>query len=293
MALKKRTIPAPPKAASANKPAAASANPAPAAPRPKAVAKKNFKIATGGQAGAGMKIMIHADSGMGKTTLASLAPNPVFIGLDNGGVGIKEYHYVDDVLIFTDVRQALQAHDLYDEYETVVLDTATLLEELAEGHVLETITNDQGQKMDSLVKYGWSNGYRHLYDTMKLALQDCDALIRKGKNVIIIAQSSPMSVPNPGGEDWMRQGPRLCNRKNANVEALYCEWADHIFHIGYQFLSVDKQKKATGDGKRAVFVHPEPHFRAKSRTLGLDKAVVTFDDPTDDSIWQFLAAVGE
>ena len=123
---------------------------------------------------------------------------------------------------------------------------------------------------------------------MKLILQDCDALIRKGKNVILIAQSTPHNVPNPGGEDFIRQGPRLTSRKNANVEALYCEWADHILHIGYQFLNVDKKKKATGSGGRAIFVHPEPHFRAKSRTLGLDKAVVSFEDPTDDSIWTFL-----
>ncbi len=305
MAVKKRDIPAPPKAApttaKGRKPAttAATTRPSPAAPaRPKAVPVKNFKISSGEMQGAGMKILIHADSGMGKTTLASLAPNPVFIGLDAGGIGIKGYQRVggdeseNNVENFLDVRAALQA-PIYDEYETVCVDTCTLLEEWAEQHVLDTITNDHGEKMTSIVKYGWSNGYRHLYDTMKLILQDCDALVRKGKNVILIAQSTPHNVPNPGGEDFIRQGPRLCTRKGSNVEALYCEWADHIFHIGYQFLNVDKKKKATGNGGRAVFVHPEPHFRAKSRTLGVDKAVVTFDDPTDDSIWQFLAAVGQ
>ncbi len=288
MAVKKRTIPKPPKSAATTRP--------PAAPKARAattVPAKNFKITVGERPTDGKKILIHADSGMGKTTLASLAPGPVFIGLDNGGVGIKIYNRVgdDDNLVETyiDVRAALQAN-IYDEYESVVLDTVTILEEWAEQHVLDTITNDSGEKMNSIVKYGWSNGYKHLYDMMKLILQDCDALIRKGKNVILIAQSTPHNVPNPGGEDFIRQGPRLVSRKNANVEALYCEWADHIFHIGYQFLNVDKKKKATGSGGRAIFVHPEPHFRAKSRTLGLDKAVVTFEDPTDNSIWQFLFA---
>ena len=288
MAVKKRdNIPPPPKAATTRPPKAPKARAATAVPA------KSFSIKKGTDPKEGKKILIHADSGMGKTTLASLAPGPVFIGLDNGGVGIKEYHHVGDVdspvETYLDVRSALQA-DIYGEYETVCVDTATLLEEWAEQHVLDTITNDNGDKMSSIVKYGWSNGYKHLYDMMKLVLQDCDALIRKGKNVILIAQSTPHNVPNPGGEDFMRQGPRLVSRKNANVEAMYCEWADHIFHIGYQFLNVDKKKKATGTGGRAIFVHPEPHFRAKSRTLGLDKAVVTFEDPTDDSIWQFLFA---
>ena len=288
MAIKKRNIPKPPTAATA-----VSAKPpkASAAKASTTVPAKNFKITAGERPTDGKKILIHADSGMGKTTLASLAPGPVFIGLDNGGVGIKVYNRVGDsdnpVETYLDVRAALQA-SIYDEYESVVLDTVTILEEWAEQHVLDTITNDNGEKMSSIVKYGWSNGYKHLYDMMKLILQDCDALIRKGKNVILIAQSTPHNVPNPGGEDFIRQGPRLVSRKNANVEALYCEWADHIFHIGYQFLNVDKKKKATGSGGRAIFVHPEPHFRAKSRTLGLDKAVVTFEDPTDNSIWVFL-----
>ncbi len=286
MALTKRTIPKPPKSKSA---ATTRLPKAPKARSATTVPAKNFKITAGERPTDGKKILIHADSGMGKTTLASLAPGPVFIGLDNGGVGIKVYNRVDGVDNFLDVRSALQA-PIYDEYETVVIDTVTILEEWAEKYVLDTITNDANEKMDSIVKYGWNNGYRHLYDTMKLILQDVDALIRKGKNVILVAQSTPHSVPNPGGEDFIRQGPRLISRKNANIEALYCEWADHLFHIGYQFLNVDKKKKATGSGGRAIFVHPEPHFRAKSRTLGLDKAVVSFEDPADDSIWTFLFA---
>ncbi len=288
MALKRQTVPKPPKAARAK---AASARP-PAAPKANTmVPAKNFKIEPGERESDGKAILVHADSGMGKTTLVSLAPKPVFVGLDNGGVGIKTYRRVDGVDTFLDVRSALQA-PIYDDYETVVIDTVTVLEEWAEKHVLDTITNDHGERMSSIIKYGWNNGYRHLYDTMKLILQDCDALIRKGKNVILVAQSTPHSIPNPGGEDYIRQGPRLVNRKNANIEAMYCEWGDHIFYIGYQFLNVDKNKKATGDGSRAIFVHPEPHFRAKSRTLGLDKAVVSFADPADDSIWKFLFEEG-
>ncbi len=290
MAVKKRNIPKPPKSAATTRP--------PAAPKARvatAVPAKNFKVEEWGNETSGTKVLLHADSGMGKTTLTTMAPKPVFIGTDDGGREIrnpktgKKLKHIPGVNSFLDVRAALQA-PIYDEYESVVVDTVTILEEWAEQHVLNTITNDSGEKMDSIVKYGWSNGYKHLYDMMKLILQDCDALIRKGKNVILVAQSTPHNVPNPGGEDFIRQGPRLVSRKNANIEALYCEWADHIFHIGYQFLNVDKKKKATGSGGRAIFVHPEPHFRAKSRTLGLDKAVVTFEDPTDDSIWQFLFA---
>lgn len=300
MALKKRTIPAPPKAlpgapvgpvapkaSKTRKVASAKPPSTPAAPAQPKVSVKNFSVQPWGCEGEGKRILIYAESGMGKTTLASLAPKPVFIGIDDGGKLLKDLRHVPDIFTFADVRGALQA-DIYADDKTVVIDQATALEEWAVKHVLDFIPNDKGVKMSNIIQYGWNGGFRHLYDTMHSVLQDCDGLIRQGKNIIMIAQAAPHNVANPGGEDFLRTGPRLCNRKGAYIEALYCEWADHLFFIDYQLLLVDDKKKASSDTKRAIFVHPEAHFRAKSRTLGLDKAVVAFDDPKDDSIWTFL-----
>jgi len=295
MAVKKREIPKPPKAKGKPK-GPASARP-PAAPKAKATAipAKDFMIADWDSSKDGKRILLYGESGMGKTTLASLAPKPVFIGVDDGGkllinaAGNKLRH-VPGVECFGDVRAAMLA-DIYQDDETVVLDQATYLEEWAVTHILATITNDKGAKMDNIIRYGYNKGYRHMYDTMKLILQDADSLIHRGKNVIIIAQMAPNKVANPGGEDFLREGPRLFSG-TPSIEALYCEWADHIFRIGYQFLSVDNRKVTGGENKRAVFVHPQPHFRAKSRTLGPDKAVVAFDDPKDNSIWTFLFEEG-
>ncbi len=287
-------IPAPPRAGAA-KPGtktAATTRPGPAPAAAPKVPAKNFSVQPWNCEGEGKRILIYADSGMGKTTLASLAPSPVFIGIDDGGKLIErsgqKLRHVPGIETFADVRGALQA-DIYAEDETIVIDQATYLQEWAGDHVLATITNDKGAIMDNLVRYGYNKGFTHVYDTMKLILQDCDGLIRRGKNVIMIAQAAPHSIANPGGEDFLREGPRLQSIKNANVEALYCEWSDHIFRISYNFLAIN-EKKATGDGTRSIFVHPEPHFRAKSRTLGPDKAIVSFADVNDDSIWQFLFA---
>ena len=120
MAVKKRSIPKPPKSAATTR-----LPKAPAARAATAVPAKNFKITTGERPTDGKKILIHADSGMGKTTLASLAPGPVFIGLDNGGVGIKIYNRVGDddnpVETYIDVRAALQVN-IYDEHESVAVE---------------------------------------------------------------------------------------------------------------------------------------------------------------------------
>ena len=300
MTVKKRTIPAPPKASVAGPTArtavknAASARPpsVPAAPVQTKVSAKNFSVQPWDCKGEGKRILIYAESGMGKTTLASMAPKPAFIGVDDGGKLMtdetgKKLRHVPGISTFADVRGALQA-DIYADDKTIVVDQVTALEEWAVAYVLANIPNEKGAMMRDIIQYGWNGGFRHLYDTMKLILQDSDGQIRRGKNVIIIAQAASHSIPNPGGEDFLRAGPRLCSRKGANIEALYCEWADHIFRIDYQHLAVDKKKKVTGTDTRAIFVHPEPHFRAKSRTLGSELAVVAFEDPADDSIWKFL-----
>jgi hypothetical protein len=276
---KKMAIPRPPSISSAR-----------IAPPP-VIVRKHFKIEKWDGSKGGKKILLYADSGMGKTTLATMLPKPVFIGLDDGG---REIHHpvtgemldhIPGVSSFADVRSALQA-DIYADYETVVIDTVTLLEELAVQFVLDTISNDKGGKVDNIVRYGYNKGYRHLYDVMKLPLQDCDSLVASGKNVVLIAQSAALKVANALGDDYLRESPRLY-AGSPSVEAMYCEWADHIFRIGYRNIAVD-DKKAASDGQRAVFVHGQAHFRAKSRTLGMDKAVVSFEEPADDSIWQFV-----
>ena len=49
------------------------------------VVNKTFQVKTWSGDKEGEKVIAYADSGMGKTTLASMAPSAVFIGLDDGG----------------------------------------------------------------------------------------------------------------------------------------------------------------------------------------------------------------
>lgn len=258
----------------------------------KTAAKKSFTIAPWNGAGEGEKIILYADSGMGKTTLASMAPAPVFIGLDDGGRRIRHpktgepIAAFEGVETFQDVRDVLQQPELFSEYKTVVLDTITVLQDLAVPHMLNTVPNEKGSKVSSIVAYGYGKGYQHLYDVMKLILQDCDRLVRMGKNIIFIAQAGPHKVPNAGGEDYLRSGPRLYSG-TPSVEGLYCEWADHILLIDYQSTAVEK-RKAVCDENRAVFTKGQIYFRAKSRTLTSEQAVVSFTTPDDDSMWQLI-----
>lgn len=246
----------------------------------------------------GKRILIYGDTGIGKSSLALLAPKPVFLGLDEGGgqlrhpVTGKKPMRIPGLETFADVRSALQQTDIYNDFETGIVDTATILQDWAEDHVVQNIPTEKGAAVKNLLGFGYGKGYKHLYNAMKGPLADADELIRRGKNVIFIAQAGYRNVPNPGGDDFLREGPRLHADKQWNIEALYCEWADYVLRINY-FNTFVKDKRVSGSTDRAVFVQPELHFRAKTRTPWYDEdgsltTAVAFQTMADDSVFQFI-----
>lgn len=256
------------------------------------VPPKTYSVVPCGSGTYGEKILIYADTGMGKSTLSALAPTPVFLALDEGieklvhpATGEKLKH-IAGIETFQDVRNVLGNAALFDDYETTVVDTVTILQDLAEVYVVKNIKTEKGAVVKNIMGYGYNKGYKHLYNTMKLILQDCDNLIHQGKNVILIAQAAVHNIANPSGEDFLRAGPRLHKDKSWDIEALFCEWGDHILRIGYQDTSVSKDKKITGQTVRNIFTKPEVYFRAKSRTL--KEPIISFEEPQDDSVWRFL-----
>jgi hypothetical protein len=220
------------------------------------------------------------------------------IPLDDGTADLldpytgEEIDEVKDIRTFEDVRIAVRQYDLYDDNDTVIVDTVTKLEDISHQYMFKTIPHEKGGTVKSIEGYGFGKGYRHLYDTMKLFLQDVDELVRQGKNVILIAQCTTRMVPNASGEDYLCYCPRLYpgSKGTPSVDELYREWADHVLFIGYTSTIV-KEKKATGDTTRAIFTDGKLHFKAKSRVLPDGRnvpPVVNFDSVSDDSIFQFI-----
>lgn len=259
---------------------------------------KAFSVGPWKDEGEGERIIIYGESGMGKTTLAALSKRPLFIGIDDGGRKIKDPRTGEDlqkihgVETYSDVRNVLQQPTLFEDYDTVVIDTFTLVEGIAEPFMFRTIKHEKGGTVKSLEGYGYGKGYKHLYDVMISFAADCDRLIRAGKNVILVCQSMNVKRANPGGEDFLEAGPKLSHptsEKNS-VRLYFKEWADHVFLIDHYGVEVDKQGKATGGTNRAIFVQPEMHYVAKTRSLEKfdGNRAISFDSKTDDTVWQFL-----
>lgn len=266
--------------------------------RPGKAPAKTFTIAPWDGSMSGEKIIIYGDYGMGKTTLASMAPNPVFIGLDDGGRKLHNPQtgellaHIPGVDTFKDVRDALDAClDL--DCQTVVIDTITELEILAEPYTFDTVPLPKNAARRNLEAYGYGKGRNHMYDTMRLPLLNCDKLIAAGKNVIAIAQLSCNTRTNDIGEKYVKEGPQLFHsEKGTSVLNLWCRWSDHIFRIAPQNIVVpDGKKKAYGDVIRVINTVGGLSYEAKSRTL--EEPVISFETKEDDSLWVMLFGGGE
>lgn len=251
----------------------------------------------------GEKIILYAETGMGKTTLASMAPNPVFIGLDDGGRKIRNPKTGKKLIrlktpdgrnpeTFEDVRSAANAClDL--DCQTVVTDTGTILQRCGEEFILRTVKvrnakNSPSVAPDHIEDYGWGKGYKHLWDAMHLPLLDFDKLVAAGKNVLIIAQLICHKHNTDVGEEYWKEGPEFYHsEKNWSVLKLYCEWSDHIFRIRHQQTRVPEgKKKALGDATYVIDTKGNQTYYAKSRTL--DEPVISFSTKDDDSLWRLL-----
>lgn len=223
------------------------------------------------KAGAGHRVVLYGPGGIGKTTLATLAPGPVvFLDLDDslprlrGGLATEPR--VVEAGGWSEIRAALQS-DGWDGIKTIVLDSATRAEELCVAHTLATVRHEKGHQVTSIEGYGYGKGYQHVFDEFLPLLADLDRHCRAGRHVLLLCHDCTATVPNPAGDDWLRYEPRLQspNSGKASIRLRVREWADHVLFLGYD-VAVDADGKGRGSGTRTVYPAELPHCMAKSRT---------------------------
>jgi len=223
------------------------------------------------QAHVGHRIVIYGPGGVGKTSLADMAPGPVVsFDLDDSLGVLQPAHTlaVQGVDDWGELHKALIGPG-WEGVQTLVIDSVTRAEEWAVAWTLKhTPKNDQGSLADSVESYGYGKGYGFVFDTFLPLLADLDGHARAGRNVVLIAHDCVARVPNPEGEDWIRYEPRLQDPTSGkgSIRLRIKEWADHVLYLGYD-VSVDKEGKGRGSGSRTVYPVERPHFMAKSRTL--------------------------
>ena len=275
-----RPAPPPP----TRRPAPAPATPPTSATNGHTTDASRFSISSGRLSGTPQRILLYGPAGIGKSSLAALAPTPVFLDLERGTREI-DVPRIDGIETYDDLRAVLHS-DMLAPYKTIVLDTCTRAEEFTVAHVLQTVKNEKGDYVDGIEGFTYGKGLQHVYDKYLLLLQDMDTQVRAGRNVILIAHDCTNDVPNPAGENFLRFEPHLQNPKSgkASVRLRVVQWTDHTLYVGFD-VAVTRDGKGKGGGTRTIWTVERPDHIAKSRSLA---EVMAFESPTDNAIWQLI-----
>lgn len=252
--------------------------------------RSTLTVSSGAMQGVGQKICIYGPGGVGKTSLAAavvdVGLNPLFIDAEDSS------KFLDVARVspksWDEVRQVLHTPDLMDDYDCVVVESLTKLEDWANQWVCQNIPHEKGNTIRGIEDYGYGKGYQHIYEAFLCLLGDLDAITRTGKHVFATAHVCTETVPNPEGENWLQYQPRLQSPpKIGKVRERVKEWCDHLLFV--DFDKAVAKAKAIGHGTRTIYCAERPTYWAKSRSLA---DPVPYEKDSSE-IWNQLFNKGE
>ena len=152
------------------------------------------------------RIMVYGAEGVGKSTFASLAPNPVFVQTEDGLSEIDTSKF-PLARTFDDVVMQLQAvRDEQHEYGTLVIDSVDWLERL----VWDRVCADYGVKSIEKADGGYGKGYVHALTYWRQIVSILnDIRSKRGMAVILIAHAAVERFEDPEHAAYDRYTPRI------------------------------------------------------------------------------------
>lgn len=209
------------------------------------------------------RAVIYGTEGIGKTTFAASAPNPVFLDVEDGRQSVGD-SLGWKINSFDDAMEALGVLYTTDhEFKTVVIDSLDWLERL----IWAKVCRDHNVK--SIEEIGYGKGYVHAADYWLELIRGLDAL-RDEKNMLCIqlAHSIIQRFDPPDSEPYDRYQIKLHKIASAIVR----ENADILGFCNYQVSVVktevgfnNKVARGAGSGIRYLFLEERPAFQAKNR----------------------------
>lgn len=220
----------------------------------------NLKSIQKNTAMAAPRIMLYGVEGIGKTTFAAQAPNPIFICTEDGLGSLQVEHFplatkASDVL---DAIGSLVSEN--HEFGTVVLDSVDWLDNLIWSDVEST---------HDAKDLAYGKGAMIVAERWREVLAGLNALRNdKGMVVILIAHCQIKRFDSPEVEPYDRYQPKLQERSNAILR----EWVDAVLFANYKTI-VKKDdvgfnktsNRGISTGERLLYTSERPAYMAKNR----------------------------
>ena len=216
-----------------------------------------FNVISGVQRTA-IKTLIYGPEGIGKSTLAAMWPNPIFIDLE-GGTNQLPVVRLETPSSWSMLRAELTAIKNREvPCSTVVIDTV----DAAERMCAEYIMARDGKK--SIEEWNYGKGYTLLYEEFGRLLDYLTDIAASGINVVVLGHSTMRKFERP---DESGAYDRFELKLTKQVSPMVKEWADMVLFCDYKtYVETNKagKAKATG-GARVIRTTHAPTWDAKNR----------------------------
>ena len=219
----------------------------------------NIRSLSRGKIARPQKAVIYGPEGVGKTTLASQLPSPVFLDTEGGT------HHLDvvrfpDVRTWDDVLAATKALASGDhEFKSFVIDTADWLEKRLAEHLCRKANKE------SIEDFRYGKGYVLIAEEFAKFLASLDALLARGIHVVFLAHSTVRKFESP---DQAGSYDRYELKLSKQVAPLLKEWADLILFTNYVTKVAESdtgRRRGIGGRERVILTTHCAAYDAKNR----------------------------
>ena len=220
------------------------------------------------------RICIYGGHGIGKSTIASQFPAPIFIstedGIDNLDVtSFPKANKIDDVV--NSIKTLIKEEH---NFKTVVIDS---VDWLVEPLIVSNVESNHDAK-----DLAYGKGQMMVAEEFREILQGLDVLrTKRNMNVVLIAHAAVVKFEDPRTEPYDRYQPKLVNRCNALLQ----EWADVLAFAAFKVIikksdagfNKDKTRGVT-TGERLLHFVENPAYAAKNRYSCPEEVEMTIDN---------------
>lgn len=229
---------------------------------------------TSGKIQSAKKVCLYGCEGIGKSTMASRFPDPIFIDTE-GSTKDLDVRRFDKPSSWEMLKsQVTYVKNNPAICKTLVIDTIDWAEQLC----IKEVCSKYDKK--GIEDFGYGKGYVYEKEEFARFLTLLDEVIEKGVNVLLTAHAQLKKFEQPdemGSYD--RWELKLGQKTSSQISPLIKEWADMVLFANYKTYAVaadDKGKKYKAQGnKRVMYTTHHPCWDAKNRNGLPDE--VTFD----------------
>ena len=221
---------------------------------------------------------LFGEGGMGKTTLAAMFPNPVFIRTEDGTASLAGNDNVSLFPLATSTQDVLDAIEALatqkHDHKTLVIDSITQLATMVEA---EIVAADPKAKSINQAGGGYGAGYSTAAEKHRQIRDWAGSLAyEKGMNVIFIGHADTEMLDLPDMDAFARYTVRMHKKSLPH-------YTDNVDLVGLIRLKTfvrggdGDKKRAISTGEREIICHPQASSVTKNRFNISEPLAFTFD----------------